>query len=228
MELVGVRQTELDTIFDLRNISGQTITAFSIKYGDTATTIDGFQTTTEHPPGEVYSLNIRRQDLVQSESLLEIAAVVFADGRALGYEKYISLIRGRRLGRLAEAERVKRIFDETRSEDLDDLGIGALVRSIGKLPESFTGAIKSLKEFRCDGVDLDAISAGDDMMQHGFLVGLSGAREEGIWRVNQMKQLPLRGEEGLLTRGAFLSEIRSVYESIHRKNRESVMRHEVN
>lgn len=218
MELLEVRQEGAGTSFVLRNNSGKHVTAFAVSHGAVNHTIDYFETPGDLAPGATYSLKIAKQEIAAGESALQLLAMLLADGTAQGDPGEIGFIRAKHLGRMAEVERVAAVLNSSNDLHADDPGIEALRAKIGSLPQSADEAISSTRGVHLGAVDIDAVRTAGTRSADGFLFGVRTAREDALWKINGLKQVPVVREGARPDREQALSDLRQLYKSLSVRN----------
>jgi hypothetical protein len=188
MQLIAVEQSGAVAEFVLKNVSSGTITAFTVTHGGVGHTIDYFQADGDLQPGATYSLKVASEEVSGSDHILNVTCVVFADGKAEGTPDGIDFIKGRRLGRLFEVERVKAILEGQTDTLPVEAGLEAFNAKIGSLPASAAEALQSVESVRVPEANLADIRASGSRVMDGFMLGVRNARQDALWKVKQYTQ----------------------------------------
>ena len=225
LALVAAETDASGVTFTFKNVTQKAITALVVSRGNVDSAVDFFESEApkDLPPGESYRLrsgpNIDRA--ASDMQIVHIRAVLFQDGTTDGSTQHVNLINGRRAGRILEQERIRQILERPVAGHVGPAGIEALAEELGKLPASEDDALSSVSGVQVAGLSADGIRNGDRMARIGFRGGVSTAREDALFKLQQLKALPGAANAGVANGGAqdlFLSELRKTYERLAARN----------
>lgn len=219
MELVAVESSGPNTVFVVKNVSGRPITAFSVSHDAITDTIDYFHAEGNLQSGATYRLLFSNAELSRSDHILRFSAVIFEDGSADGTKGDVDFIRGKRLGRLFETERVRNTLEAQGETIPSEAEIKAIRAKVGGLPESPAEAFDAMQDVSVPGVSLMAIREANSALADGFKFGTRNAREDALWKLNQLIQSS--GAASSSNRaGTGFFELRKLYRTLSGMNRE--------
>jgi len=153
VELTAADEDANGVVFTFQNVSGRAITALHVSRVGVDSGVDFSEADdlSSLGPGQTYKLRSARVSTQGGEArVVTVKAVIFEDGTAVGAAPFINLIAGRRLGRVLEAERVRRIFALPVSGHIGTTGVRALGVELGELPGSAQEARTVEASFGCD------------------------------------------------------------------------------
>lgn len=193
----------------------------------TSATINYFDVGYDLLPGGVATLHANSLPSSESGRILEITAVLFGDGSADGSPAEIDFLKGLKLGKALETERVRRLLAAWPVErGLGDADVESLTVKVGRVPTSPREAVTSL-----EGVSLadasvaqvrGAKGVGRDRM-NAFFAGVCTARNSALRQLNELRLRPTENGSasenlpGITSRSAFLSNLQQKVRCSHRQ-----------
>lgn len=220
--LAMIRASVVDavTVFTLENDTSKIITAFVVSHDGIRHSIDFFQSSAELRPAASYDLRLSSAELLGTDHVLDILVVVFADGSAKGSQAEALFIGAKRLGRVLETERVRKILDSMETLDSADAALAKLRKDLGTLPSTADQALGSMTGVDIPGLTVDALRTSDKRVLEGVLFGIRTAREDALWKVAGLERLPVSGNGMQSPRSQALLNLRGLYTSLGAKNAE--------
>ncbi len=198
--LAKLREDGLSTTLTLRNASDKPITAIATSSPPGVDTYHHYYDYLDSGsaglgPGATYNLRIGPEEAsLNTHRVLNVDAVIFADGRAEGSQSDIDFMNAMRLGRVIETERIR---SKLARPDAQYLDVDSLAEGIGVLPESPEDALASLSDVSLPGLSVADFppNGGVDSLR-AFLGGVRNARQEALWKVEEIRGLPARTPSG--------------------------------
>jgi hypothetical protein len=190
LTLAGGEEFDAETVFVFKNSSAKLITALSVGFDPNSThSVDYLETDNALRPGALYRLPIGAKEILTSDHVVRILAVIFSDGTAEGTPSTIDDIRSRRLGRTLEIERIRNLLNRPGTGP-DSASLARLLRDIGRLPGSFEEALASVESIYVPGANVSSIRTADQTRKGAFLHGVRGVRESAARSIDDLAQLP--------------------------------------
>jgi hypothetical protein len=162
----------------------------------------------------VEQLTFSSQDSALKDRTLEVSAVVFEDGTSEGWQPHIDSIFYSHSGRILETERIKNILASMNSHFAGDSDVKILTEKIGSLPESADHAFDELAAVgQAAGLSMSNLQPHGTAARGAFLSGVRSAREEMLWQLDHLRELPATSADpSALTRAGFLFHLRQQYD----------------
>lgn len=214
IDLVAVNALGGITTFAFKNVSGKPIRGLVVSYDGIEHGTDYFDTGGALQPDQQYMVRVGDSELVGGTLILQLAAVVFADGTAQGVQETIDFMKDRHLGRTLEAERIRDTLTRYTKNNLDDSRLESLISAVGDLPKSVEQALDAVGGISRSGLPADYVASD------GFLAGVRGVREEAQRKLDGIRGLPLTasGQSGG-TRAGGLLQLAQIYTGLSAKHR---------
>ena len=217
--LSKVREDWPSTTLSLRNTSSKSITAIAASSPPGVDTYHHFYDYLDSGsaglgPGETYNLRISPEEAsLNAHHVLNVDAVIFADGSAEGSRPDIDFMNAMRLGRVLETERIRGHLARTDERFLD---VDKLAESIGVLPNSPEDAFASLSDVSLPDLSVaDFPPNGGAKSLRAFLGGVRNARQEALWKMEELRKLPAKTPAGpdVRTQSTSLLALKRTYEA---------------
>lgn len=211
--------------FTLKNISGREVSAIVVNSRDDVTHSVDFFGGGHLAPGDTYVFQIAT---VESNPLLRVVALAYADGSFEGLSRPIDFLRSNRLGRALETKRLGDMYADLQPEEFEELGIEGLMKRVGRLPGTAEEAIASLGNVRLPRASTGDIRQAGSDRQFAFLAGVCNAREDALRELSQLSEdliSPVPRAEALLDveiRSRFLSAQKLRYAATRKKQQQEM------
>jgi hypothetical protein len=221
--LIDVQESPAATLFILKNLSTRPATAFTVSHDTISHTIDYFQTDADLAPGATYTLQLASREIANAPRVLRMTAIIFADGSTLGLDGDLAFIHAKRLGRVVETERIKRILDLPVDTKAREGALRQIRTKIGDLPQSTSELLSAIQGMNLPGMESQALAITDKKNAHGFLFGVRNARQDVLWKLDQFERLVASsGEQAMSIQTKVLSGLRQLYGVLSEKNRDFI------
>jgi hypothetical protein len=190
LSVLRVVEREQDAIVELWNGSSKPISAFHVAVCAPALFQGAGMDTFARPnsaiaTGATYQMNVSKRSRPRCETMTPKAvAVVFEDGTSVGLRRDVETIKFSRLARMAETERIYRIFNAVPDAQTPD--VAALRQQIGEAPEQAEEAVKAVAESGMADLDPAELKALSHAAQSALFGGVAATRSSVLHALDQL------------------------------------------